>query len=80
MKRRLKKKIGEITLSELRSVEQTNYPLTLLAIPGDELVLRIIYEQGRFEDELITNVLKHLGRALEEIASNPEQRISDSHC
>jgi len=69
--------VGEITLSELRSAEQTNYPLTLMAVPGAELVLRIIYEQGRFEDELIANVLKHLARGLEEIASNPEQRISE---
>jgi len=73
----VEEEVGEITLSELRSVEQTNYPLTLLAVPGDELVLRIIYEQGRFEDELITNVLKHLARGLEEIASNPEQRVSE---
>jgi amino acid adenylation domain-containing protein len=68
---------GGITLSELRAAEQTNYPLTLMALPGDELALRITYEQGRFEHELITNVLKHLARALEEIASNPEQRISE---
>lgn len=73
----VEEEVGEITLGELRSVEQTNYPLTLLAVPGEGLVLRIIYEQGRFEDELIANVLKHLARALEEIASNPEQRISE---
>lgn len=73
----VEEEVGEITLSELRSVEQTNYPLTLLAVPGDELVLRLIYEQGRFENELITNVLKHLARGLEEIASNPEQRLSE---
>ncbi|HEX2270758.1 MAG TPA: amino acid adenylation domain-containing protein [Pyrinomonadaceae bacterium] len=73
----VEEEVGEITLSELRSVEQTNYPLTLLAVPGDQLVLRIIYEQGRFEHELIANVLKHLACGLEEIASNPHRRISE---
>jgi amino acid adenylation domain-containing protein len=73
----VEEEVGEITLSELRSVEQTNYPLTLLAVPGDELVLRIIYDQGRFEHELIDKILKHLARVLDEIASNPEQRIGE---
>ena len=71
----VKEEIEGIRLSELRSMEQTNYPLTLLAMPGAELVLRIIYEQSRFDDESITQILRHLARALEEIASNPEQRI-----
>jgi amino acid adenylation domain-containing protein len=77
VERPAEEEVGTITLSELRSAEQTNYPLTLMAVPGTELVLRIIYEQGRFEHELITNVLKHLARGLEEIAANPEQRISE---
>ncbi len=71
----VEEEIGEIRLSELRSMEQTNYPLTLLAMPGDELVLRIIYEQSRFDNELITHILRHLVRALEAIASDPGQRI-----
>jgi amino acid adenylation domain-containing protein len=40
--------------------QRTNYPLTIVAIPGTRLGLRVGFERSRFEDEAIQRLLGHL--------------------
>ncbi|HZF07714.1 MAG TPA: amino acid adenylation domain-containing protein [Thermoanaerobaculia bacterium] len=48
-----------------RSVLRTQYPLVLLAIPGERLVLRLTYQRRRFTAAAATRLLAHLATLLE---------------
>ena len=60
------------------SIERTTYPLTLVAVPdGSRLLLRAIYDTGRFDDPAIEALLGHLERLLASVAADPQQAVSD---
>ncbi|MFN2631811.1 MAG: amino acid adenylation domain-containing protein [Thermoanaerobaculia bacterium] len=54
----------------------TNYPLTLLALPGERLFLRILSDRSLFDAPSITRMLGHLLTLLEGMAADPEQPLS----
>lgn len=64
---------------EIRNVfgfEQTNYPLTLGVAPGQELSLKLAYQESdRFDAVSITRMLGHLQTLLEGMVANPHQRL-----
>ncbi|MBI5032799.1 MAG: amino acid adenylation domain-containing protein, partial [Chloroflexi bacterium] len=64
-----------LRIRDVRSIEQTNYPLTVVSGPGEELVLKISYDERRFDAKTITRMLGHLKTLLEEFAAHPEASI-----
>ncbi|MFW9261379.1 amino acid adenylation domain-containing protein [Nostoc sp. CALU 546] len=65
-------------ISESRSFEKTNYPLTLVVEPdADSLHLLIPYDTRHFERATISRILNHLETLLEGIVGNPQQRLSE---
>ncbi|QSQ25805.1 non-ribosomal peptide synthase/polyketide synthase [Pyxidicoccus parkwayensis] len=59
--------IQGIEVRDIRSVEVDNHPLSLAAVPGRELVLRINYSSERFDAATVERMqaqLRHLLRAL----------------
>ncbi|HKV35338.1 MAG TPA: amino acid adenylation domain-containing protein, partial [Pyrinomonadaceae bacterium] len=56
--------------------DQTNYPLTLVATPGDELSLEIFYDTNRFTNDVVQRMLEHLQTLLEDFVADPFQRVS----
>ncbi|MBE8992053.1 amino acid adenylation domain-containing protein, partial [Nostoc sp. LEGE 12450] len=66
----------DFSLSNFRWIEQTNYPLTVAVSPGEQLLLKVIYDASRFEEQTISRMLGHFVTMLEAIATNPHQRIS----
>jgi amino acid adenylation domain-containing protein/non-ribosomal peptide synthase protein (TIGR01720 family) len=68
---------SEPTISNVRSIEQTNYPLTIAAIPGDELALVIGYEAQTFDSEAIQRVLSHLRTLVESLVRAPHSLVCD---
>ncbi|MGA9381054.1 MAG: amino acid adenylation domain-containing protein [Phormidium sp.] len=66
----------EFSLSNFRGIEQTNYPLTFVAAPGEQLLLRISYDGNRFDDGSISRMLGHFVTLLEAIVASPMQLIS----
>ena len=42
-----------LELSNIEGFERTNYPLTVVAVPGDELSIRISYDTARFDRDTI---------------------------
>jgi amino acid adenylation domain-containing protein len=56
---------------------RTNYPLTVFARPGRELLLGVIYDRRRFDADAMTRMTGHLQTLLEGMLVNPEQRVSD---
>jgi len=66
-----------LKISNIRSVERTNYPLVLVVQQRKELAIKIYYETRRFDAAAVTRMLGHFSTLLESIVSNPEQRLSD---
>jgi amino acid adenylation domain-containing protein/thioester reductase-like protein len=72
-----KRQIDNLEILNVVADERTNYPLTVTAIPSQELSLEIAYDRERFDDDAITRMLGHLGNLLTGMVTNPQQRLSD---
>jgi amino acid adenylation domain-containing protein len=58
--------------------QKTNYPLTLSATPGKELLLEIEYDRGEgFDAALIQRLLEHLETLLKAMVVNPQQHLKE---
>ena len=73
----LQEKIQNLKVENIRSWETTNYPLTVMAMPGAQLTLKIGYSSSLFEDAAIARMLGHLHTLLEEMTANPERKLSE---
>jgi len=67
---------GSLTIQDVRTAERTNYPLTVVAGPGEKLMLQIAYDCRRFDAATIRRMLGHFQTLLESIAADPGRRIS----
>ena len=67
--------ILEITDIEYR--EQSNYPLALLVLPGEEMRLLAIYDQSRFSADTIDRMLNHLRTILASMAADPQRNVGE---
>jgi len=63
----MKEPHGSIRVGRVRSVDRSNYPLTVWALPGEQLVLRIGYDTRLFDDEWISELLRDYQTLLEQI-------------
>ncbi|MBU7585508.1 MAG: non-ribosomal peptide synthase/polyketide synthase [Nostoc sp. TH1S01] len=63
-------------LDNIHGIEQTNYPLTLVAIAREQLLVKISYDTSRFDDGAIARMLGHFQTLLEGIIANPEQHLA----
>lgn len=72
----LREEQWSLEVQEVRDVEKTNYPLTLVANPGPQLSLRLCYEYPRFDDATVTRMLTHFRAILENIVAHPMQHLS----
>jgi len=63
---------------ERSQLSRTNYPVVLLAMPGSELRLQIVFHANRFERQAIERVLAHLEILLLGFTSaDVDRRLSD---
>ncbi len=67
----------QLSAEQLCSVEQTNYPLTLVVEPGSALSFQVIYERRRFAEATIERLLGHIRAILDGLISQPQQRLID---
>ena len=56
--------------------DQTNYPLTLVVTPGDELSFEIFYDQHRFTTDVAQRMLDYLQTLLESFVADPSRHVS----
>ncbi|MEH2198331.1 condensation domain-containing protein, partial [Nostoc sp.] len=71
----LQKQYASLEISNLSLFERNNYPLTMLAETSPELSLFISYDNCRFDDAAIAQMLKHLQSLLLTILVKPEQSL-----
>ena len=62
--------------SDVRWFDQTNYPLTLVAVPGQELTLELLYDGRRFNGDVIERMLGHLQTILDSFTADPSRPLS----
>lgn len=68
---------GSIQITKRPVIEQTNYPLTVIAVLGQELFIRILYDGSRFDGETINRMIGHLVTLLEGMIANVEQTVAE---
>ncbi len=66
---------GDWEQRHFRVIDQTNFPLTLLGFAEPELLLKIEFDQRRFETPAIERMLGHLRTLLEGMAANPKEHL-----
>ena len=68
---------GGLEIEEMQAFERTNYPLTVMVLPGEELSLRISYNTSRFKSDIISRMLGHLQTILASIVAKPLGLVSE---
>jgi len=66
-------------VAEVRALEQTGFPLTLVAVPGPEILLRMEHDPTRIDSAAAARTLAHVAALLEGLAESPldGRRIED---
>jgi non-ribosomal peptide synthetase component F len=64
-----------LTIHAVTLQGQTNYPLTLNVLPGQELTLSLWYHRNRFRDETATRMVRQLETLLTAMIQNPHARL-----
>jgi amino acid adenylation domain-containing protein len=64
-------------VSEFRAFERTNYPLTFTAALTPDLLIRIMYDSGRFDAAIVDRMLGHLQTLLEAMLARPEVQLRE---
>ena len=65
-----------LSVTDVTSRDFYHYPLTIQAVPGSELDLRIQYRTDVFDDDSIARLIGELDRALEAMATNAGQPLA----
>jgi non-ribosomal peptide synthetase component F len=74
------KQISGLEIRPGGTLERSNCPLQLNAVPGSELMFQLTYDQPRFDAHTILRMLEHLKMVLENIGSGRRDRISALSC
>jgi amino acid adenylation domain-containing protein/non-ribosomal peptide synthase protein (TIGR01720 family) len=67
--------LRSLRITELEAVERTNYPLTVLGVPGDALAIEVWYELGRFDRATVQRLQGHLGALLTGFVREPGRAL-----
>lgn len=57
--------------------ERTNYPIAVLAVPGEELSLKAIYHRQSFSEASVERLLDHWVHVIESFAREPDARLGE---
>ncbi|MBD1924288.1 amino acid adenylation domain-containing protein [Microcoleus sp. FACHB-831] len=66
----------DLQIKDVISFEKTNYPLTVMAVPGAELSLKMLYDTQRFDAATIQRILGHLQTLLAGMVAEPNQSLA----
>lgn len=67
----------ELRITEVLDRTHTNYPITVMVVPGERLHLQITYEKDRFDTAVAQRLVEHFRSALEQMIHKPLARIGD---
>ncbi|MFJ3469875.1 amino acid adenylation domain-containing protein [Pseudomonas sp. NPDC090201] len=68
--------VNEYRINPLANRTHTNYPLTVVLLPGESLQLQLTYDSRHFHDHDMTTLVGHFRRLLTQLIDNPQQTLS----
>ncbi|AMM92983.1 peptide synthetase [Peribacillus simplex] len=68
---------SDLSVLEVQSAEQTNYPLTLIAMPDKQLTLKLMYDRHHFDEETIQRIQGHLSQTLIQMTKSSDPKLSE---
>jgi len=66
-----------LEIGDVQWFERHNFPLAAVAIPGEEFVLRLIYQTDVYGPQTITRMLGHWKGLLEGMVAHPDQTLGE---
>jgi surfactin family lipopeptide synthetase C len=66
-----------LALTGMEFFERPHYPLNIVAVPGEQLQLKVMYDGQRFENGAIQRLLGHLQQVMEQFLLAPDQLLGD---
>src|SRR5262249_28575513 len=67
---------SRLNIDKIRFLEQSSYPLTMMVVPGSELLFEIKFDSQHFDPARIAQMLDHLRVLLESFVTNFNNCIS----
>ncbi|AOM78758.1 hybrid non-ribosomal peptide synthetase/type I polyketide synthase [Pedobacter steynii] len=67
----------DIEIDNVRMFEQTNYDLSILVIPGEEISIQFDFNSNVYDPELMSKMVVFLDDILDQVLSAPDLRLSD---
>lgn len=64
-------RVGELEITDVQSVEPTEYPLTIVVVPGDELTIQFSYDASRVSRTDVERLADQFVTVLDSFASAP---------
>ena len=68
--------VNEYRIRPLANRTHTNYPLTVVLLPGESLQLQLTYDTRHFHDADMEALVGHFRRLLGQLIDNPQQALS----
>ena len=68
---------GSLRVRDVRSIEWTNYPLTLMVWQRQRLLLKLVYDCSRFDSAVVSRMRDHLCTLLESMVADPHRRVKE---
>ncbi|MCV7076859.1 amino acid adenylation domain-containing protein [Mycobacterium szulgai] len=67
--------VGDLAIAEGASRERTHYPLTVQAVPGREVGLRVEFRTDVFDSSIVQRMAERFVRVLAAMTANPERPL-----
>ena len=67
--------VNEYRINPLANRTHTNYPLTVVLLPGESLQLQLTYDSRHFNDADMTSLVGHFRRLLTQLIDDPQQTL-----
>ena len=68
---------GSVTISEIRTFEQSNYALSFVVVPDDELFLQLWYDALRFTPDTADWQMSTVAALVRELATDPDATVGE---
>ncbi len=69
--------LENLRIHNVQAYERTGYPLTVVAAPGEELLLKITYDTRRYSEEGVEQLLGHWRRVLNALAAHWQRPLRE---
>ncbi|MCG7410808.1 amino acid adenylation domain-containing protein [Paenibacillus sp. ACRRX] len=62
---------------DMKREEQTNYPLSLVVVPGERISIQLMYDKGKIDSDSILRIQGHLKQVLSELIMDKDRTLSE---